>query len=334
MADSRPDVSVVIPTHDRVSLLRLTLRTVLWESEAPFEVIVVDDGSSDGTAEMVHALGDHRIRMIRHDNTRGVSAARNTGIEAAMGTWVAFVDDDDVWAPNKLSLQLREARETDRIWVYTGSVNITVDHRIIGGAPPSPPDVVAEALRRTNLVPGGCSSVVVRADALRHVGGFDESLGILEDWDLWIRLAREGPPAWVPQPLVGYRIHPGNSTRRIDRLLAELAVIDDRYGGPVDRLRFYRYLGLVSLRAGRRREALGHYLRAAMLGQAGYLLRDFPLEVWAVLETALPRGGIRSRPRRRRPRQSDRVMEWRAQAGGWLDGLLVHERQERFGPGT
>jgi glycosyltransferase involved in cell wall biosynthesis len=326
--DRRPDVSVVIPTHDRMGLLALTLRTVFWQDEVELEVIVVDDGSSDRTTETVERLGDRRVRMVRHETPQGVSAARNRGIADAAGRWIAFLDDDDLWAPDKLAQQLRAIRETDRAWAYTGSVNVTMDHRIIGGAPPSAPKSVAEGLHRTNLIPGGGSSVVARADILREVGGFDEGLGILEDWDLWIRLAREGLPAWVRKPLVGYRVHSGNSTQRIERLLAELMVIEDRYGGPIDRLRFYRYLGLVSLRAGQRRQALRHYLRAAMLGNATYLLHDFPQEFWAVLETALPRGGIWSRLHRRRLRQPDEVVEWRAQARRWIDRMALSERSQ------
>src|ERR687898_2985729 len=100
MGDAVADVSVVVPTHDRPRLLMQTLGSILRQQAVDFEVIVVDDGSRDGTAEVVSWLGDARVRLLRHDRSKGVSAARNTGIAAAHGEWLAFCDDDDLWAPN------------------------------------------------------------------------------------------------------------------------------------------------------------------------------------------------------------------------------------------
>jgi glycosyltransferase involved in cell wall biosynthesis len=315
-----PDVSVVIPTHNRIALLAVTLRTALWQEGVNLEVIVVDDGSTDGTSEMVEKINDSRVRLVRHTRPKRVSAARNAGLEIARGEWTAFLDDDDVWAPHKLTLQVRAAREVGRLWAYAGSVNVTTDHRILGGAPPAPPEVVAEGLPRTNLIPGGCSNTVVRTDVVRRIGGFDVGLGILEDWDMWIRLAGEGMPAWVRQPLIGYRIHPGNSSLKTAQLMAELALIEDRYGGPVDRLRFYRYLARVSLRGGQRRQALRYYARAAMTSRR-YLLHEFVPEVGEVVRTFLPRGGpFSSIPLGRRHRDHE-IHDWQMQARAWLDQL-------------
>jgi glycosyltransferase involved in cell wall biosynthesis len=316
---AEPDVTVVIPTRNRRGLLLLTLGTVLWQEGVRFEVVVVDDGSTDGTADMVEDLGDRRIRVLRNHAARGVSSARNKGIAEAEGRWIAFLDDDDLWAPDKLALQLRAAGEAGRSWAYAGSVNVTAEHRVIGGAPPAPPEIVAGGLVRRNLVPGGCSGVIVLADALDDVGVFDESLGFLEDWDLWIRLARSGLPAWVPRPLVGYRVHSGNTTRDTERLLSALALIEVRYGGPVDRLTFYRYLALASLRSGHRREALRHYARAAGLGDRHYLLRDFVPEVWSVIGAALPGERLRSAGRRGGRRPTPEMRNWWTQAKSWLE---------------
>ncbi len=314
-----PDVTVVIPTRNRRDLLALTLVTVLWQEDVRFEVVVVDDGSTDGTADMVEDLGDPRIRLVRNGEGRGVSSARNLGITAAEGRWIAFLDDDDLWAPDKLALQIRAARQAGRAWAYAGSVNITARNRVIGGAPPAPPEVVAEGLVKRNLVPGGCSGVIVRAEALEEVGVFDESLAFLEDWDLWIRLARNGLPACASKPLVGYRVHGRNTTRDTERLLSALALIEERYGGPVDRLTFYRYLALASLRSGHRREALRHYARAARLGDRHYLLGDFAPEVWSVVGPALLAGRLAPARRRGDRRLPPETRDWRAQARTWLE---------------
>ncbi len=100
------DVSVIIPTRNRRQLLELTLRSVLWQRDVDFEVIVVDDGCTDDTPQMLRDLRDPRIRTVRHERSQGVSAARNHGIAEARGEWVAFLDDDDLWAPDKLTQQL------------------------------------------------------------------------------------------------------------------------------------------------------------------------------------------------------------------------------------
>ena len=316
-----PTVTVVIPTYNRRQLLELTLGSALRQRDVAFEVVVVDDGSTEVTAPLVERFRDARIRLVRHEMPRGVSAARNRGIDEARGEWIAFLDDDDLWAPDKLALQLDAVRQTRRLWAYTGHVNITADHRVLGGAPPSAPDKVQHDLRRTNLIPGGGSSVLARADLVRRVGGFDENLGILEDWDLWIRLAREGRPAWVRRPLVGYRIHGTNSSRNIDRMLAEVEIIDRRHRGPVDRVRFYRHLARVSLRGGRRRQAFRFSLRTAALGDPQYLARDFVPDVWEIANSLMPdrvRGWVAGLGRHRTSRGSD---EWATQAAMWLADL-------------
>ena len=128
-----PEVSVVVPTHDRSRLLALTLRSILGQRGVDLEVIVVDDGSTDDTAEVVAGLGDDRVRLLRHDTPQGVAAARNYGIAEAAGGWLAFCDDDDLWAPDKLARQLHAARETGRAWAYAGAVKIDADGRVVAG---------------------------------------------------------------------------------------------------------------------------------------------------------------------------------------------------------
>src|SRR3954469_4879731 len=114
-------VSVVVPTRNRSRLLAATLRSVLRQRAVDLEVIVVDEGSTDDTGAVIAGLRDPRIRIVRHDVPRGVSRARNRGAEEARGDWVAFVDDDDLWAPDKLARQVQAALAAGRDWVYTGS---------------------------------------------------------------------------------------------------------------------------------------------------------------------------------------------------------------------
>ena len=155
MSQADPLVSVIVPSRNRRRLLALALASVLDQRDVRLEVIVVDEGSADGTAAMVGSIADARVRLIRHDVPLGKSAARNRGIAEARGEWIAFLDDDDLWAPDKLALQLEALRLSNRHWAYTGAVNITEAHRIIGGAAPRPAEDVAKSLQHVNSIPEG-----------------------------------------------------------------------------------------------------------------------------------------------------------------------------------
>jgi glycosyltransferase involved in cell wall biosynthesis len=311
----RPRVSVVIPTRDRSRLLALTLRGVLRQRDVDFEVVVVDDGSSDDTGAMVTGLEDGRVRLVGHDRSQGVSAARNTGIGAARGGWVAFCDDDDLWAPDKLALQLEAAIRDGRHWVYAGDVAVDDRLRVVAGAPPAPPERVVELLTRHNAVPAGASNVVVRSDSLARCGPFDDQLANNEDWDMWLRLARLGPPAWVPQPLVALRQHAGNASLNMARMLRELRVIERRYGIAADHAAHYRWAAWVALGGGRRGEALRYYAQAVGHG-------DLPSLGRAVL--ALARPGVANRRADRLARFAG-GQPWATAAQAWLDQLLAGE---------
>jgi glycosyltransferase involved in cell wall biosynthesis len=310
-------VSVVVPTHDRRRLVLRTLRSILWQREVDFEVIVVDDGSSDGTAEVVAGLGDARVRLVRHDTAQGDAAARNRGVAEAAGEWLAFCDDDDLWAPDKLARQLQAARDTGCSWVYTGEVHVDAGGMVVGGSPPMPPAALVERLAQANVVPGGCSAVLLRREALAGEEPFDgRRYRHFADWDLWIRLARRGPPAWVPAPLVGYRIHPGNASHDVAGMVAELDVLERRHGVRVDRVSFYRYAALLCRRAGRRGGALTWYLRAALRDRQ-YLLTGVARDL-----AGMGAGAVRVawRPA---PGRSDHGpdRQWRAAGTAWLREL-------------
>ena len=261
-----PDVSVVIPTRDRPELLAQTLTTVLWQRDVDLEVVVVDDGSETPLVGRVAELSDPRVDVVRNDDSHGVSGARNRGIERATGDWVAFCDDDDLWAPDKLADQIAAATHAGSSWVYAGDVNVDDRLRIIGGGPPPSPEAVMADLTHYNAVPSGASNVVVRADVLAAVGGFDSALTTSEDWDLWLRLARAGPPACVPRPWVALRIHSGNASNNMTRLLEELEVVAARHGVSVDLPRHLRWAAWSALGQGRRAEALRFYARAVAKG--------------------------------------------------------------------
>lgn len=300
------DVGVVIPTRDRPQWLGVALRSVLAQEGVAVEVAVVDDGEGPATAALVERLADPRVRLLPNAGPSGVSGARNTGIAEVGGDWLAFLDDDDVWAPGKLAAQLAEAVQARRGWVYAGDV--TVDERLrvlAGGPPPAPHDVVA-ALRRYNAVPAGASNVVVRREVLEVTGGFEPQLRTSEDWDLWLRLARVGLPACVPEPLVAVRTHAAMASRELDRMLADIEIIAERHHIPVDRARHERWAAWTSLEGGRRAAAVRHYARAVTEGDLSSAGR-------AAVSLVAP-----SVVRRRRRRSDD---SWARQAQVWLDAL-------------
>jgi glycosyltransferase involved in cell wall biosynthesis len=253
-----PLVSVVIPSHNRASLLARTLRSVLAQRDVDLEVVVVDDGSTDET-HGVAAGADPRVVVLRNREPAGVSAARNRGISAARGTWIAFCDDDDLWCPDKLFLQLEAAARAGTRWVYGGDVNVDEELRILSGGPPPDPATVMTLLPRWNPIASGGSNVVVRAEILEAVGGFDPGLRRTEDWDLWIRVARTGPPACVCEPLVAYRFHAGNVVADPGDMVEEARRLAAKHGIPVDMTAMHRRAAWASLRTGRRAQAVRQY---------------------------------------------------------------------------
>jgi glycosyltransferase involved in cell wall biosynthesis len=311
-----PDVSVVIPTHNRRRLLGQAVRSALGQVGVEVEVVVVDDGSSDGTGDAVASLGDDRVRLIQHRRPLGVAAARNAGAGAARGAWVALLDDDDLWAPDKLKRQLKAASAAEAGWVYAGVVEIDAEGRLLGGgAPPSPKELLA-GLRRRNLMPAGSSNVAVRSDLLSATGGFDPRLRHLADWDLWLRLAGLGPPACVPAPLVAYRLHHGQATLDTTGMLAEASALEARHGA--DRTAILRWAAWSHLRTGRRRPALRAYAGAVLAGDVASLAR-------AAVALLHPHPSTMRRP----SRPSATEAAWIAAGQHWLDASFGPQARRR-----
>jgi glycosyltransferase involved in cell wall biosynthesis len=304
-------------------MLPLTLNSVLRQRGVELEVIVVDDGSSTDMGPVIEATGDSRVRLVRQEPAQGVSVARNRGAAEGSAPWLAFVDDDDLWAPNKLASQLAAAEAAGATWAYTGEVNVTVDLRVLGGAPPSPPDELMRELRRVNAVPGGGSGVLVDAAEFREVGGFDTEYRHFADWDLWLRLSRRTVPAWVPRPLIGYRIHTMNRSLDTEGMIAELDLIERRHSIEVDRVAFLRHVARVSLRGGRNREALRYYLRAGSRMKPAYLFREFLPDVLtagsAPIRARLPRGRVRRMLESPISKSPD--PEWLEEGRAWIQEL-------------
>lgn len=308
-------VSVVVPTRDRRSLLMTTLASILASQDVDLEVLVVDDGSVDDTVEWVLAIGDPRLRLVRNEVSRGVVGARHRGAAAARGGWLAFCDDDDVWAPTKLAAQVLAAELGGHDWAVAGAVGFENDGTVRYVNYPPPGGELVDVLPWRNRVPGGCSNVMVRAELFRQLGGFDPRLRVLADWELWIRLSRSGPPATVAEALVGYRLHASNMSTESTGVLAEFRLVEQlsadlRGGRPVQMQWFHHWMAHSALRGGRRRLAAAAYLRAATRRDPSPLL----LSAAAI---AVPERGWKQARRLRA------AVRGRPTVSGWLSDALA-----------
>jgi glycosyltransferase involved in cell wall biosynthesis len=307
---SHPTVSVVIPTRNRAELLTThALPSALAQRDVDFEVVVVDDASDDDGRRALDGLTDPRVRVVHHAIREGQSRARNTGIEAARGDWIAFLDDDDLWSPDKLREQLDAAASAGAEFAYTGVVMIDEGRagQVIQVLPPTPPEGLLKLLLTTNAIHAGASSVLARASVVREVGGFDETLVQFTDWDLWIRLAAHGPAAACPAMLVAYCLHDSNQMLVEPPDLSdelEYVITKQRAAGremSPDPAYYAHWLAVGHRRVGRERDAARIYLRAAVRHRdAGHLVRGLAMLVG---EPAM-RGGRRviSLVRREPPR--------------------------------
>jgi glycosyltransferase involved in cell wall biosynthesis len=216
-------VSAVIPTYNRADLVARAVESALNQTVPLAEVIVIDDGSKDNTAEALAPYRD-RIRYIYQPNG-GISAARNSGVSQATGNWIAFLDSDDAWMPHKNERQLAAlASQTGAILVYSGLRNCLPDGSTYDSVG-MPAAKLWPTLRYRNFVTP--STTIILKSALQSVGGFYEHLpGAVEDWDLAVRLRRTGPFAAVEEPLILYTVSlTGASARPAEMLLAEEAVM-------------------------------------------------------------------------------------------------------------
>ena len=264
-------VSVIIPAYNAEAYIGDAVESALRQTYTDIEIIVVDDGSTDGTSDRLRAFGD-RIVVHRQSNA-GVAAARNRGARAANGEWLAFLDADDEWLPEKLDRQLAARPQH---MAYTDRFNV--------GARGELPDIQSDVtpmhgvdLFLPLLLEGNfitASSALVRRRVFESTGGFFEGLHGTEDWDLWVRIAARHDIDFVPAPLVNYRFHAGGISRNYRRMWVQRdGVIRRALESPRGRAlgwhtrrraraRPWQTNAWEASQARERREAIGAYARA------------------------------------------------------------------------
>ncbi|MCK0509209.1 glycosyltransferase family 2 protein [Aromatoleum anaerobium] len=214
-----PRVSVVIPAYNAAWCLTRAIGSVLTQSFRDFELIVVDDGSTDETAEMLSRYGDV-LRIVSKENG-GMGSARNAGIRTARGRYVAFLDADDCWLPEKLARQvaLLEAHPDLAFCAVVATLEDPAGLKIGEWRGHSGSCAgISEVFANHAAVAGGASAVVAHRQLVVELGGFDETLAGAEDTDLWIRLAGRGDFACIDEPLVVVLRRPGSASRSLDAM--------------------------------------------------------------------------------------------------------------------
>jgi glycosyltransferase involved in cell wall biosynthesis len=314
------DVTVVVPTRNRRDVLATTLSTILNQRDVDLRVVVVDEGSSDATPDLLRALTSERLAFVRHDDPKGLAGARNAGLDRADTTWVAFCDDDDLWAPDKLAAQLTALeRVPGAAWACVGSVSVDADLRVIGYHRPPPSGNVHEALRSNNAIPGGGSSVLVRAALARELGGYDAWFTGCEDFGFHCALAGSTPLAAVDRPLLGYRVWAGSMSSDVTKMRTGHERVVEQHRGDLDAelarqgdLHAEQYWARFHLRNRDRAAAFRAYVdiarRYRLPGQLAYA-------VWGAVspssadrhQAELERNGVPA--------------EWEAAARAWLDRI-------------
>jgi len=227
---SAREISVVIPTFNRIAVLRRAIQSVLSQTCPPGEILVVDDGSNDGTQELIKSDYHGSVIYILQSNS-GVSHARNTGITLAKGKWIALLDSDDEWMPGKLEMQIQALNRnpdfdfchTNEIWIRNGKrVNAMDKHEKSGGY------VFEKCLPRCVISP---SAALIRKSVFDRIGLFDDELPACEDYDLWLRYCCSQPVLYIDTPLI---IKYGGHSDQLSR----------KYWG-MDRFRLHALLKLV-----------------------------------------------------------------------------------------
>jgi glycosyltransferase involved in cell wall biosynthesis len=280
-----PKVSIIIPTYNHAYFVGFAVESALAQTFTNTEVLVVDDGSVDNTRDFLAAYAG-RITYIYQEN-RGLSAARNTGIRVACGEYIALLDADDMWVPEKLAVQMRLFDENPAAGVVScGNVSVDNQGREVSAASTrGSGQFQFRRLLLGNCVSGG-SNAVVKRSCFDAVGLFDESLRSSEDWDMWLRIARRYPVLFAPQVLTKIRVNASSMSaeKNADTMLAnELRVLGKLFSDPTARVNAHdrgmayahRFVAAAwaHFKVGNRREAHTYIRKAFLANPVHFVLR-------------------------------------------------------------
>jgi glycosyltransferase involved in cell wall biosynthesis len=285
-------VSVVLPTYNRGALLREAVDSIVAQTWTDWELLIADDGSTDGSLEYPRSLGDRRIRILSLSHSGNPATARNAAIAAATGEWIAFVDSDDRWLPRKLEVQLAAVQASaGAAWSCTGFGHIDAEgnptHQRAGIAyQPRSGWILAQLIDGEAVA--AIATLLVRRSVLHAVGGFDEGVPFREDYDLALRLAERGEILAVGEPLSLVREHPRRATKTepLAELFERTATIyknaEARVSDPALRMVCRRRRADYLVDAARARSKSGEHGQAFFAIMAAARCAPTSLAVWRV----------------------------------------------------
>lgn len=283
----RPNVSVVIPTYNRAALLGRAIRSVIEQTYEDFELIVIDDASTDGTDEVIALFNDPRIRHVRHEENRGGGAARNTGINLAQGEYVAFLDSDDEWMKAKLDKQLSVFQKADESVgvVYCGCHYVKAGKKRKGQVQCADGWIYERELFRDSVL--NTSTWLVKRECFAKAGPFDESLPARQDYDLTIRLSKCYKYLYLDAPLViVYEEQESRITENVDeRIRGSLMVLDKVMEEISHRGPFFRRRVMSShfYQISRYCHEQGEYTMAKRFALESSVYNPFSAKVWLLI---------------------------------------------------
>lgn len=226
-----PTVSIILPTYNRAHLLSRAIQSVLDQTYQDFELIIVDDGSTDNTEEIVKSFNDERIKYIWQGENKGVSAARNTGIKMAKGKYIAFQDSDDEWMPEKLEKQVRafEAALPEVGIVYTGFFTVINDKKryITSIGVTLEEGDIFSTLLKGNFI--GAPTILIKRECFERVGMFDDLFPPMEDWKLLLKMSRHYQFKCIDEPLVTSYLQPDSISANQSALIKAFKLILETY---------------------------------------------------------------------------------------------------------
>ncbi|EDX76939.1 glycosyl transferase, group 2 family protein [Coleofasciculus chthonoplastes PCC 7420] len=241
-------ISVVIPVYNGEKTIRQTIESVINQTFSNFELIVIDDGSQDSTLDIVRSISDSRLKVFSFPNA-GLATSRNRGIQLASGDYISFIDADDLWTGNKLEAQLKALLDNPQAAVafsWTDCIDESGQFSRRGNYTTVSGNVYAQLLL-TDFIENG-SNLLIRSEAFKKVGYFNESLPAAEDWDMWLRLAVNYEFAVVPSPQVFYRLSTTSMSANVVRQEAAcLQVIDQAFAQAPDSVQHLKKPSLANL---------------------------------------------------------------------------------------
>lgn len=267
-ANKTPLVSVILPTFNRAKTIVRAIESVLNQSVADFELIIVDDASRDGTREIIDGIDDQRLRYLAHPKQQGAAAARNTGIAAARGEYISFQDSDDVWLSTKLAEQLELINSGPEIEaVFSPYTRISPGQRQQIPAAVTAEmqgDILAAILGKSFI---GTPTLLLKRAVLDRCGGFNPELKALEDWELSIRLAKLCRFACANKPLLNAYVTGGSVSENEEIMLQAMKQIvglhQEEYDlYPGSEARIWTFIGNRKCLAGKMREGRNHFSQA------------------------------------------------------------------------